>query len=83
VATSDLKQLWQAGFGREDVVDNVEALVDRLIQREAELLISQNEHLAEQKQTFVQQLSEVDGLDEIEDLEDFNDGGQGFKFYGA
>ena len=78
VAASDLKKLWQGGYGREDVVENVERLVDRLIMREAEILISQNKSRVSAKA----HVSEIDGLDEIEDFEDLDDQG-GFHFYGG
>ena len=41
--TSDLKALWQPGFGRKKVVANVEALIDALLERESALLIDQNQ----------------------------------------
>ena len=46
VAKSDLKNLWQSGFGRKAVVLNVEELVNRLIEREAKILVEQQQSTA-------------------------------------
>ena len=49
VLKSELQMLWMDGRGKDRLIDNVETLVDRIIEREAELLIDQNKHKASVK----------------------------------
>ena len=34
--------MWKDGFGRKNVVNNVEALIDKLIEREAKKIVDEN-----------------------------------------
>ena len=89
---NELHSLWQRGRGAKSIINNVEAIVERMIMREAEKLIDQNRDSAmvvpikrpsNYKHNKVMSNDILDGLDEIEDLEDLDASGKGFHFYGA
>ena len=65
-------------------------MVEKLIMREAQKLVDQNNNSAmisnkkqENKSNRFMKNEMLDGLDEIEDLEDLEVSGKGFHFYGA